>query len=118
MLSERVAAALADDDVIEYNDIHEGQQVVEASRNEVICRARFEGTGGMVMCKNHRGGVMTERLPQHISRMYLRTVDRSAEKLLESDETSTTIEVKAAEDLMIEGPESQPQKVANLLGTR
>jgi hypothetical protein len=118
MLCERVTPAFADDDVIEYEDVHEGQQVFQAAGNKVIRRARLEGAGWVVMRKNHRRRVVIERLAQHISWMDLRAVDRSAEEFLEGDEAAAIIEVKAAEDLVIETPQAQPQEFTNLLGPR
>ena len=58
--------------------------------------------------KIHCRGVVTKRRSQHIPRMDLGAVDRSPEKLLEGDEAATSIEIKAAEDLMIETPQAQP----------
>jgi len=118
MLGKRVAPAIPDDEVIEYEDVHERQQVLEAAGDEVVRRARLEGTGRMVVCKDYRRRVMVERLPQHVPGMDLSAIDRAAEELLEGDEPAAAVEIEAAEDLVIEAPEAQPQKIVNLLGSR
>jgi hypothetical protein len=108
MLGKRVTPALPNDHVIEYDDIHKPQQVLESVSDEVIRGARLEGAGGVVMRKDHRRGVMVERLTQHISWVHMSAVDRSAEELLEGDEATTIIEIKAAEDFVIEAPQAKP----------
>src|SRR6185312_8629043 len=113
-LGHRVTVAIADNEVIEYEYVHEGQHVLESARDEIIRWARFESAGWMVVRENHRRGVMLERLTQHISRMDLGAVHRSAEELLEGDEAAATIEIEAAEGLVIETPQAQPQKFAYL----
>ena len=118
MLGERVTPTLADDDVIEYQDIHEREQILEAAGDEVIRRARLEAAGWVVMRKNHRRGVMVKRLAQHIPWMDVGAVDRSAEEFLEGDEAAATVEIKAAEDFVIEAPKAQHQEVTNLLRSR
>ena len=65
--------------------------------------------------KDHRRRVMVERLAQHISRVNLSAVDRAAEEFLEGDEAAASIEIKAAEELVIETPQAEPQELTNLL---
>ena len=106
MIRKRVTPPIADDDVVKYDDVHEAQQVLEAAGDEVIRGARLEGAGWVVVRKDHRRGVMMERLAQHISWMDLGAVDRSAEELLEGDEAAATIKIEATEDLVIEAPQA------------
>ena len=117
MFCKRVAPAIPDDEVIEYEDVHEGQQVLEAAGDEVVRGTGLKGTGWMVMRKNHRRGVVVQRLAQHVPRMNLCAIDSSAEELLEGDEATATIEKEAAKYLVIEVPEAQPQEFTYLPGS-
>jgi hypothetical protein len=46
--------------------------------------------------KDHRRGVVQQRLPQHLARMDAGAVDRAAEELLEGDQPVAVVEVQAA----------------------
>ena len=93
---ERVAEPVTDDEVIEHPDIQERQRFLQAPRNELIRLAGLEHPGRMVVRKDHRRGVVPQRLPQHLARMHAGAVDRAAEELLEGDQPVAVVEVQAA----------------------
>lgn len=91
MLRHRVAPVITDDHVIEYADVHEGQQVLQPVGDEVIGRARLKGARWMVMREDDRRGVVFERLAQHISWVNVGAVHCTAEEFLERDEAPAAI---------------------------
>src|SRR6185312_5979558 len=53
MLGHGVTAAVTDNEVIEYEYVHEGQQVLQSARDEIIRWARLESAGWIEVRENH-----------------------------------------------------------------
>jgi hypothetical protein len=79
---ERIAAPVADDDVIHDLYIHQAEQILQAAGDEVVGGARIQHPGWMVVREDHGSGVVQQGLAQNLSRVHLRAVDRAAEQLL------------------------------------
>src|ERR1700751_1841363 len=82
VLAEREAHAIADDKVIEHADVDQRQRLFQPSRDELVRLARLEHARGVVVREDHRGGVVSERLAQHLPWMDAGAIDGAAEQLL------------------------------------
>src|SRR5580658_7322445 len=109
---QRYAGAVADDDVIQQLDVHQGERLLDALGNELIRLARFRDARGMVVSHDDRGRIALQRQLDDLARMHARTVDRAAEQLLEVDEAVALVEIQAAKYFVLEVAELRGEKIA------
>ena len=80
---ERHAGPVADDEVIKHADVDEREGILQTPRDELIRRARLCHTGGVVVRKDNRCGIVRQSLLHDFARMNARAIDGPTEHFLE-----------------------------------
>src|SRR5690606_36224420 len=79
---ERVRAALADDEVIQYPDIDGGQGALQPLGDRTIGGRWLGGPRGVLMRQDQRRSVERQRTLDHLPRIHRSLVDRALEQRL------------------------------------
>src|SRR5690606_16151597 len=92
--------AVADDEVVEQADVHQRQRLLQARGDGAVGGAGFGAAAGVVVADDLRGGVVHQRAPDDLARVYLGAVHGAPEQLLETERAVAGVEEQDREDLV------------------
>ncbi len=104
-LGERHADAVADYDMVQHPNVHQGKRFDQPVGDHLVGLAGLSDAGGVIVREYDRRRIALQRQLDHLARVHARAVNGAAKQLIEADHAVPVVEAQAAEHLV--GPVPQ-----------
>src|SRR5207248_8464551 len=113
---ERGKPTSGDDKMVERPNVDQRQRLLERLREKLVRARRFRDARWMIVGKDHRGRVASERCLDDFARIDAGLRERPAEKLLGSEHAILAVEEQSHEHFVRTSTKRKSQIIADRLG--